>query len=254
MQRSLLLLLCACCANGFQGWIRPPLIPASPTKRAASQSTAPSTLLGLRLSGGADAPAATALCILAPGFEELEAIAPIDLLRRANVQVTLASTEASKSVLGRNGITVQADTTLDECLSTPYDCVLLPGGPPAVPANGLLAGDARVKKILKDQRQSGKLVSAICAAPSVLKEAGALEGVKYTAHFSVKEQIPDIGPEKVVVDGNVLTSQGAGTSVEFGLALISYLVDQKTADDVAASIALGNDQRNSAAFRTLAHS
>lgn len=188
--------------------------------------------------GGAAASGKRALCLLATGFEEMEAIAPIDLLRRAQVEVTVASLTKELLVKGRNGMSLLADTDLDSALATsPFDAVIVPGGAPAVPANGLLQSDARVLQLLTSQMESGRLVTAICAAPSVLAAAGVLKGKKHTAHFSVAAQVPDLDKTSaVVVDGNLITSQGAGTSTQFGLALVANLVSQQVADEVAASI------------------
>jgi 4-methyl-5(b-hydroxyethyl)-thiazole monophosphate biosynthesis len=179
-----------------------------------------------------------ALCVLATGFEEMETVAPIDILRRASIDVTVAALSTELTVKGRNGMFMVADTDLDSALAKgDYDCVIIPGGPPAVPSVGTLASDGRVVNLLKSQMSSGRLVSAICAAPSVLMHAGVLEGKKYTAHFSVRDAVPAMDKtQAVVVDSNLVTSQGAGTATEFALALVEQLVDKKTADDIAASI------------------
>eukprot|EP00286_Rhodomonas_abbreviata_P029364 CAMPEP_0181301648 /NCGR_PEP_ID=MMETSP1101-20121128/7539_1 /TAXON_ID=46948 /ORGANISM="Rhodomonas abbreviata, Strain Caron Lab Isolate" /LENGTH=240 /DNA_ID=CAMNT_0023406973 /DNA_START=43 /DNA_END=765 /DNA_ORIENTATION=+ len=198
---------------------------------------AASGVKGLRSMAGGEGGGKTALCILAEGFEEMEAVSPIDLLRRAGVEVTTASLTKDLTVKGRNGISVLADTDLDSVLSEKYDAVVIPGGPPAVPSVGTLKNDARVMTLLREQMDSGGLVSAICAAPSVLAEAGVLKGKKHTAHFSVESVVPEMDKASAVVkDGNLITSQGAGTGTQFGLALVEELVDKKTADEVAASI------------------
>mmetsp|Transcript_24577 Transcript_24577/g.49108 ORF Transcript_24577/g.49108 Transcript_24577/m.49108 type:complete len:233 (-) Transcript_24577:66-764(-) len=190
------------------------------------------------MSGGGKS-GKSALCILAEGFEEMEAVTPIDLLRRAGVEVTIASLTTDIIVKGRNGISVFANMDLDSALKLreSYDAVIVPGGPPAVPSVGTLKSDARVLSLLNEQMNAGRVVSAICAAPSVLAEAGVLAGKKYTAHFSVADAVPDFDKTSaVVVDGNLVTSQGAGTGTQFGLALIEQLVDKQTAEEVAASI------------------
>uniref|UniRef100_A0A7S4NX54 DJ-1/PfpI domain-containing protein n=2 Tax=Guillardia theta TaxID=55529 RepID=A0A7S4NX54_GUITH len=131
-----------------------------------------------------------------------------------------------------------ADVDLDAALSTSsYDAIIVPGGPPAVPSIGTLKKDKRVLELLQQQMSAGRVVSAICAAPSVLHEAGVLEGKKYTAHFSVESVVPKLDKSSaVVVDGNLITSQGAGTGTQFGLALVEKLKDKATADEIAASI------------------
>ena len=169
---------------------------------------------------------------------KMETVAPIDILRRASVDVTVAALSKDLTVKGRNGMSMLADTDLDSALAgPPFDLVVIPGGPPAVPSNGMLQSDVRVIDLLKAQMSSGRLTSAICAAPSVLAHAGLLEGRKHTAHFSVSDAVPAMDQMSAVVrDGNLVTSQGAGTATEFALALVEALVDKKTADEIASSI------------------
>jgi 4-methyl-5(b-hydroxyethyl)-thiazole monophosphate biosynthesis len=166
------------------------------------------------------------LLILADGFEEMEAVAPIDILRRAKAEVTVAALGAGIHVTGRNGIVVHADTTLDAVLSgdpRDYDCLLLPGGP----------GVALVLR----QNAAGRLLAAICAAPLVLADAGVLDGRRFTAHFSTAAELPRYLPgERTVEDGNILTSRGAGTAADFGLLLVERLFGRDLAREIAASI------------------
>lgn len=173
------------------------------------------------------------LAILAEGFEEIEAITPIDLLRRAGIEVTLAALGDGIHVTGRNGITLHADAPLAALPPAEYDAVFLPGGPGVKH----LRASAVVIALVKAQHQAGRLLAAICAAPTVLHDAGVLEGRRYTAHFSVADQLPHIlADERVVLDGNLLTSRGAGTALDFGLAMLSQLTGRNRSDDVAASI------------------
>ncbi|PIE19972.1 MAG: hypothetical protein CSA65_00440 [Proteobacteria bacterium] len=164
--------------------------------------------------------------------EELEAVAPIDLLRRAEVRVVVASREARKLICGRNGIKLEADVLLDEVASERFDCVIVPGGP----GTAAMREDARVLELLRDHAAAGRKVAAICAAPLVLAEAGLLEKRRYTGHASIAMELPALADQAVVVDGEVLTSRGAGTGVHFGLALVEALVDAETARSVAAAI------------------
>ncbi len=181
--------------------------------------------------------AKSALIILHKGFEELEAIAPIDILRRGEVEVIVASREESLQVRGRNDIVVKADVGLDTALRKNYDCIVLPGGP----GTPKLREDPRVLQAVKRHAAEGRLVSAICAAPTVLKDAGLLEGKRYTAHFSVEKELPAIQAAQAVVrDGQIITSRGAGTATEFGLALLEALVSKEKADAVAQSICHGS--------------
>ena len=175
----------------------------------------------------------TVLAILPEGFEEIEAVTPIDLLRRAGVEVTIASLAENFHVTGRCGIIVHADTTLAAVKAKSFDLIFLPGGPGVIN----LRTDPRVLELVRAQAGAGKWVSAICAAPTVLNAAGLLEGRRYTAHFSVAKELPEIlADERVVVDGNIVTSRGAGTAVDFGLALVEKLTSADKAAEVAKSI------------------
>lgn len=175
----------------------------------------------------------TVLVILPEGFEEIEAIAPIDLLRRAGAEVTIASLSPSPHVTGRCNITMHADTTLAEAGAKTYDLIFLPGGPGVLN----LRGDMRVRELVQQQAASGRWLAAICAAPTVLHDAGLLEGRRYTAHFSVAKQLPNIlVDERVVVDGKIITSRGAGTSIDFGLVLVDQLFSFDKAREISAAI------------------
>jgi 4-methyl-5(b-hydroxyethyl)-thiazole monophosphate biosynthesis len=182
--------------------------------------------------------AKTTLVILGKGFEEIEALAPVDLLRRAGVECTTASCEGDRMVLGRSGIRVEADTLLDEVAGRTFDCLVVPGGPGTM----ALRQDPRVLDLVRAHHGEDKLIGAICAAPVVLLDAGVLPGIRYTGHASILLELPEIQEQAVVVDGRVLTSRGAGTAVEFGLALVAVLVGQEQADAVAASIHFGGEQ------------
>lgn len=179
------------------------------------------------------------LCLLAPGFEEIEAVTPVDLLRRAGVEVTLAAIEDTSLVTGRNGLTLKADATLDAILSihgddlAVYDLLLLPGGP-GVEALRRSGAAARLARTFADSRRP---VAAICAAPLILADAGLLEGRRFTAHFSVHNALPAVlGDERVVEDNGLITSRGAGTALDFGLALITRLFGPEAAEEVASSV------------------
>ena len=175
----------------------------------------------------------SAILILHTGFEELEAVAPIDLLRRAGIDLTLASREASRLVKGRSDIVIQADLPLDAALVRKYDCVVLPGGPGVQE----LRRDARILNLVKEQAKAERLIAAICAAPLVLNDLGLLQNKRYTAHFSTAEELSEIvESEAVVIDKNLITASGAGASIEFGLAVIEYLVGLEKAQAVAKSI------------------
>ena len=178
----------------------------------------------------------TVLAILAEGFEEIEATAPIDLLRRAGAVVTVAALGDGIHVTGRSGLTMHADTTLaalEAAGPRPFDCLFLPGGPGVKH----LRGDPRVRTLVLHQHAAGRWLAAICAAPTVLQDAGLLAGRRYTAHFSVAAELPHIlAGERVVADGHLLTSRGAGTALDFGLLLIEKLFSPEKSREVAQAI------------------
>lgn len=175
----------------------------------------------------------TILTLLAEGFEEIEAITPLDLLRRAGAQVTSAALGDGIHVTGRSGITVHADTSLAAIEASTFDCVFLPSGPGVKN----LRADARVCPLVRRHHEAGKWIAAICAAPTVLLDADLLKGRRYTAHFSVAHELPDlIADERVVIDGNLITSRGAGTALEFGLQLVEKLYSAKAAQEIGRSV------------------
>lgn len=175
----------------------------------------------------------TVLAILADGFEEIETITPLDLLRRAGIDVTTAALAEGIHVTGRSGLTVHADTTLTAALAREFDCVFLPGGPGV----SHLRADPRVIQLVRAQHAAGRWLAAICAAPVVLHDAGLLAGRRYTAHFSVAAELRSIlADERTVTDDRLLTSRGAGTALDFGLRLVALLVGAKKAEEIAHSI------------------
>jgi 4-methyl-5(b-hydroxyethyl)-thiazole monophosphate biosynthesis len=175
----------------------------------------------------------TVLTIIAEGFEEVEAVTPIDVLRRAGAEVTIATVGTGIHVTGRNGLTMHADTMLGTVETMDFDCIFLPGGPGVKH----LRDDPRVRSIVVRHANLGRWIAAICAAPTVLNDAGLLTGRRYTAHFSVASELPDIAADhRVVVDGHILTSRGAGTALDFGLLLVEKLFSAETAAEVGRSI------------------
>lgn len=180
------------------------------------------------------------LALLPEGFEEIEAVTPIDLWRRGGVAVTTAALSDAPSaaeralVTGRSQLGVAADTVLaavpEEAV---FDAIFLPGGPGVK----LLRADPRVAARVRAQSARGGWLFAICAAPTVLHDAGLLHGRRYTAHFSVAQELPDLlADEAVVVDGRIITSRGAGTALPFALETLRRLVGADAAAKVAASI------------------
>lgn len=173
------------------------------------------------------------LCLLVQGFEEIETVTPIDLLRRAGAKVVLASLTGQEIVVGRSQLALRTETSLDELDGEDFDLLLLPGGPGV----GELRKDGRPAALAARFFHHGKVVAAICAAPTVLHDAGLLKDKKFTAHFSVHEELPKAqGEERVVEDGPIITSRGAGTAVDFGLALVRRLYGAEKADEIASAI------------------
>lgn len=177
----------------------------------------------------------TVLVIMADGFEEIEAFTPIDLLRRAGVEVITASLPENRHVTGRSGITAHTDTTLTEVINRNYTMVMLPGGAGVKH----LRADPRVVQIVRRHAEAKSWVAAICAAPTVLLDCDMLSSCKYTAHFSVASELPHIlQDEKVVTDGSICTSRGAGTAMEFGLQLVTLLCGNGKAAEISKAICL----------------
>lgn len=170
---------------------------------------------------------------LADGFEEIEALAPVDLLRRAGVEVTTASLADNRHVTGRSGITVHADAALRDACEATYDMVFVPGGAGVK----MLRADTRIAALVRRHYDLGSWIAAICAAPVLLKDCGLLTGRRYTAHFSVADELPFIlAEERIVTDGRITTSRGAGTAVEFGLHLAGLLAGPEKLGEIRKSI------------------
>lgn len=176
----------------------------------------------------------TVLTILPEGFEEIEAVTPIDIWRRAGWKVTTASLSGKHSVTGRSNITLKADTTLSAIgPESVFDLVFLPGGPGVA----RLRASPEVLEIIGSQVAADKWIAAICAAPLVLKDAGLIAGRRFTAHPSTATELPEaLRDENVVVDSKIITSRGAGTALPFAIKTIECLEGEKPAQDVSVSI------------------
>jgi len=159
---------------------------------------------------------------LADGFEEIEALTVVDVLRRAGIDVDTVGVVGS-SITGSHKIRVTTDKRLSDVNPDDYDGIVLPGGP----AYSTLARTSQIENILKKLNSKGKLVAAICAAPSVLAKAGVLEGRRATIYPGMERELPYPRDEKVVVDGNIITSQGPGTAMEFALKIVEILLGQE---------------------------
>lgn len=167
---------------------------------------------------------------LAEGFEEVEAVSIIDVLRRAELDVETISIMGNKEVKGAHGITIIADELFED-VSPFADVMLLPGG---MPGTKYLGEHQKLGEWLVKHFKEGKTVGAICAAPSVLGALGILDGKKATCYPGFEPQLGkgDFVNEPVVVDGTVITSRGVGTALEFALKLVEILCDEQKAKNL----------------------
>jgi 4-methyl-5(b-hydroxyethyl)-thiazole monophosphate biosynthesis len=171
---------------------------------------------------------------LAQGCEEIEAITVIDILRRAGITVVSAGLN-THPVRASRGTMLIPDTTLEAALETSFDMVVLPGGQPG--SNNLKA-DERILTLLKHMSQNNKFVAAICAAPSVLATAGLLDGKRATSFPGALDAFPRIQqqPGAVIVDGNIITSRGPGTAMDFALTLVELLAGSAKRREVESGL------------------
>ncbi|MGP0629689.1 DJ-1 family glyoxalase III [Nitrospina sp. 32_T5] len=158
---------------------------------------------------------------VAPGFEEIETITVVDILRRAGARVDLAGTQ-SEPIEGSRGVRILADVLLSEIDHKDYDLIVLPGGQPGTTN---LQNNEKVIAIIQNMDRDSKTVAAICAAPMVLQTAGVLKNHRTTSHPSVQENLDGVrySDERVVVDGNLVTSRSPGTALEFAMKLVEIL-------------------------------
>ena len=173
------------------------------------------------------------LCLVADGVEELELIAPVDVLRRAGAEVVVAAIGEGIHLTGRNGIVLHADALLSGLDPSTFDLLLIPGGA----AVAKLRADGRAAELATAFVSVNKPVAAICAGPLVLEDAGLLEGKCFTAHFSAANELPGAqSGERVLEDGLIITSRGAGTALEFGLALVDRLFGEAKEEEIGRAI------------------
>lgn len=175
------------------------------------------------------------VCVpLATGFEEIEAVTIIDVLRRAEVEVLVVGLDGL-TVTDSHGLRLSADALLDEHAQSDFDLVVLPGG---MPGSSTLRDDPRVQALLRRQHAAGRKLAALCAAPIALQAAGVLSGKRATSYPSFADQLPDADyrQERVVRDGQVTTSRGPGTALEFALDLVEQLVDVQAAAQLRAGM------------------
>lgn len=170
---------------------------------------------------------------LAEGFEEIEAISVIDILRRAEIEVLTAGLKEGLAE-GSHKVKVLPDTTLEKVDGHDFDALVLPGGAPGF-IN--LGNDQRILDMAREMNRAGKCVAAICAAPSVLIKAGVLQGRRATVSPSGKAQVQscaDFSEDRVVVDKNLITSRAPGTALEFALKLVEQLAGREKMEQVKA--------------------
>ncbi|MCD8193341.1 MAG: DJ-1/PfpI family protein [Tannerellaceae bacterium] len=178
-----------------------------------------------------------AFVFLAAGFEEMEAIGTIDILRRGGIDTVTVSISDSKEVIGAHGIPVTADTVLTGTDLSGADALVLPGG---MPGSTNLNNCEPLREALASQYDNGKLVAAICAAPLVLGGLGILEERRATCYPSFEDLLTGatVTDNAVEVDGNVITGRGPGLVMEFALALVTYLAGKEKADEVGSGLLL----------------
>jgi len=165
---------------------------------------------------------------LANGFEEIEALTVVDVLRRAGIQAETIGIVGSV-IEGSHGVRVMVDKRVNEIVPDEYDAIILPGGSPGYKN---LARSNRLMEILKNFNDKNKLIGAICASPSILAKQGLLDNKKATIYPGNEKLLAYPRDKPVVVDGNIITSQGPGTAMEFALKIVEVLLDQHAAQNL----------------------
>ncbi len=172
---------------------------------------------------------------MADGCEEIEGLTVVDLVRRAGIEIEMISVSGNDVVTGSHKIAFQTDVSKADADFASYDGIVLPGG---MPGTTHLMEDDTVNRVIKEFAGSGKLVAAICAAPSVLGNAGLLEGKNATCYPGVEAKLTGANfvTDSVVKDGNIITSRGLGTAIDFAAEIVTYLNGKTVADELKASI------------------
>ncbi|MDO4297416.1 MAG: DJ-1/PfpI family protein [Lachnospiraceae bacterium] len=172
---------------------------------------------------------------LADGFEEIEGLTVVDILRRVQVETVTVSIMGKHTVTGSHGIQVEADAVFEDVDFEDGTLYVLPGGMPGTKHLGAHEG---LRKLLLDSFTAGKRIAAICAAPSVLGDLGILRGKKAACYpgFEARLTGAEVTSDQVAVDGTVTTSRGMGTAIPFALALVAQLKDQETSDELGRAI------------------
>lgn len=174
---------------------------------------------------------------LADGFEDIEGLTVVDLLRRAEIEIHTVSIKNTKEVQTAHGISLLTDKVFGEVDFSDADMLVLPGG---MPGTKYLADYKPLTELLTEFYNDGRKIAAICAAPSVFSGLGFLKGRRATAYPSFMDVIERDGAmtstDSVVVDGNVTTSRGLGTAVDFALSIITQLEGKEKAQEIAESV------------------
>jgi 4-methyl-5(b-hydroxyethyl)-thiazole monophosphate biosynthesis len=175
---------------------------------------------------------------LAHGFEEIETVTVVDILRRAGISVTVAGVETGSppgAIEGRTGIRLVPDLSIAGVKASDFDMIVLPGG---LKGAQTLQKDTRVAQLLRALQDMDRYIAAICAAPTVLAAHGMIAGRKLTSHPSVREQLSgaiyDEG--RVVIDGRLVTSRGPGTAMEFAMALVEILMGRQKVEEINQAV------------------
>ena len=181
------------------------------------------------------------LVILATGAEEMETVITVDVLRRGGVEVVIAGLDGETLVTCSRDVKIAPDTSLETAATQgPYDCIVLPGGGQGAAA---LGSSAAVGQLLQEQEAAGRIIAAICAAPTALLAHRIGLGKKLTSYPApaFKDRLAGSYTyleERVVVDGNIITSRGPGTSFEFGLELVKIMVGEEKMKEIASAMLL----------------
>src|SRR5690554_5547432 len=175
---------------------------------------------------------------LANGFEEIEAISTIDILRRAGLKVLTVSIETEKWVTGAHNINIKADSLFDEQFFTQTKMLVLPGG---MPGTNNLNEHAGLKKLISEFYTQKKYIAAICAAPLILGQLNMLANKKATCYPGFEKELKNAqiqNSQAVVVDDNIITAKGVGAAIEFALQLVEILVNKETAEQLSKDLVI----------------
>ncbi|XP_074654836.1 Parkinson disease protein 7 homolog [Tubulanus polymorphus] len=180
--------------------------------------------------------APTALVILAEGAEEMETVITVDILRRGSVSVTVAGLDGSDVVKCSRDVLIKPDEALDDVITQKFDAIVIPGGLKGAKS---IAESPKIKQLLKKQESEGLVIAAICAGPLALNSHGIAHGKRVTSYPATKNDMMQgdhytYCEDRVVVDGNIVTSRGPGTAMDFGLALVEKLQGKEKRAAVAS--------------------